>query len=85
MIGNAGVSYTPTSTFTAYAQWKANTYTVAYNSNGGTGSTASSTHTYDVAKNLTANGFSRASVTVTYNVNGGNAVSPTSASAAYSF
>ena len=36
-----------------------NTYTIVYNSNGGTGSTASSVHTYSRAKNLTANGFSR--------------------------
>ena len=37
----------------------ANTYTVAYNANGGSGTTASSSHTYDIAKALTANGFSR--------------------------
>lgn len=43
-----------------YAQWKPNTYTVTYNGNGNTGgSTTSSTHTYDVAKNLTANGFTK--------------------------
>ena len=54
-----------------YAKWTANTYTVAYNGNGSTdGSTASSTHTYDEAKNLTANGFER-EYTVTYNANGG--------------
>ena len=42
------------------ANWQANTYTVAYNGNGATsGSTASSSHTYDEAKNLTANGFAR--------------------------
>jgi len=39
------------------AQWTANTYTIIYNANGGTGTTANSTHTYDVAKNLTTNGF----------------------------
>ena len=45
---------------TLYAHWTANTYTVVYNGNGNTGgSTASSTHTYDVAKNLTANGFTK--------------------------
>lgn len=45
-------------TVTLYAQWTPITYTVAYNGNGNTsGSTASSTHTYDAAKNLTANGF----------------------------
>lgn len=36
-----------------------NKYTVAYDANGGTGSTASSSHTYDVAKTLTPNGFAR--------------------------
>lgn len=42
-----------------YAQWKANTYTVVYNSNGGSGTTASQSCTYDVAFNLRANGFTR--------------------------
>ena len=47
---------------TIYAHWTENvkTYTVKYNGNGNTGgSTASSTHTVGVAKNLTANGFTR--------------------------
>lgn len=44
---------------TATANWTGNTYTVKYNANGGTGTTASSTHTYGTAKALTANGFSR--------------------------
>ena len=35
----------------------ANTYTVTYDANGGTGTTASSSHTYDASKALTANGF----------------------------
>lgn len=48
---------TKTEDFTLYAQWTANTYTVAYNANGGTGSMSNSSHTYDVAKNLTANKF----------------------------
>lgn len=56
---------------TLYAVWAVNTYTVAYNGNGHTsGSTASSSHTYGVAKALTANGFARA-FTVTFNPNGG--------------
>ena len=56
-------------TINLYAVWTANTYNVIYNGNGSTGgSTASSSHTYDVAKNLTANGFSRA-YTVTFNHN----------------
>ena len=54
---------------TITANWTANTYNVIYNGNGNTGgSTASSSHTYDVAKNLIANGFSRA-YTVTFNHN----------------
>ena len=38
------------------ANWTAVTYTITYNCNGGSGSTASSSHTYDVAKNLSSNG-----------------------------
>jgi uncharacterized repeat protein (TIGR02543 family) len=53
-----------TSNTTLYAKWTANTYTIVYNGNGNTGgSTASSSHTYDVAKNLTANGFTRTGYT----------------------
>ena len=50
-------------TVTLYAVWKANTYTVAYNANGGTGSMSSSSHTYDTAKALTANAFTRTGYT----------------------
>ena len=49
---------------TLKALWIPNTYTVTYNGNGATsGSTASSSHTYDVAKNLTTNGFARTGYT----------------------
>ena len=49
---------------TLFAKWTANAYTVAYDTNGGDGgSTASSTHTYDAAKALTANGFTRTGYT----------------------
>ncbi|HPE14302.1 MAG TPA: glycine-rich protein [Bacilli bacterium] len=41
------------------AQWRANEYTVIYNSSGGSGTTANSTHVYNVAQNLTTNGFSK--------------------------
>lgn len=45
---------------TLYAQWQAITYTINYDGNKATGgSTASSTHTYDVAKKLTKNGYER--------------------------
>ena len=40
-----------------YPIWIANTYTVKYDGNGATGSTADSKHTYDVAASLTPNGF----------------------------
>ena len=44
-----------------YAVWNPIQYTVIYNKNASdaTGTTASSTHTYDVGKALTANGFTR--------------------------
>ena len=65
-VGDGGAAYTPTSNITLYAKWTANTYTVKYNGNGATsGSTASSTHTYNSAKALTANGFERAGYTFT--------------------
>lgn len=45
-------------TITAYAD--PNTYTIKYNGNGNTsGSTTSSTHTYDSSKALTTNGFTK--------------------------
>lgn len=66
------------------AQWKPNTYTVTYEGNGANGgSTASSEHTYDEEKTLTANGFVR-QYTVTYYCNGGT-VSSSTATAKYSF
>ena len=56
--------YTPTEDKTFYADWDANTYTVSYNGNGHTGgSTASSSHTYDVSKSLTSNGFTKTGYT----------------------
>ena len=57
-------TYTPTGNITVYAKWIANTYTITYNSNNPgvasssiTGSTVDSTHTYDVEKSLTKNGY----------------------------
>ena len=65
----AGEPFSLNEDTTLYAIWEANTYTVVYNGNGSTaGSMTNSTHTYDIAKNLTANGFSRA-YTVTFNHN----------------
>ncbi len=48
---------------TVYAIWKANTYTVKYNANGGTGTVSNSSHTYDTAKVLNANNFTRTGYT----------------------
>lgn len=49
-------------TITLYAQWKPITYTINFNGNGATsGSTDSMSMIYDVAKNLTDNGFKRTS------------------------
>ena len=44
---------------TYYAKWTAHTYTVQYNANGGNGTMTNSSHTYDIAKALTANTFTR--------------------------
>ena len=62
----------------------ANTYTVNYNGNGATGgTTASSTHTYDKAQNLTLNGYVR-QYTVTFNGNYEGSTSQT-AKSTYAF
>lgn len=46
------------------AHYRANNYTIAFDGNGATsGSTASTSMTYDEAKNLTANGFARTGYT----------------------
>lgn len=42
----AGANYTTNAGVTLYAVWKANTWTVKYNANGGTGAPASQTKTY---------------------------------------
>lgn len=43
-----------------YVQWKPITYTVRYDGNGATGgSTANSSHTYDVEQKLTTNGYTK--------------------------
>ena len=46
-----GTTYTPNANLTLYAKWKADTYTVSYNANGGTGGPSAQTKTYGV--NLT--------------------------------
>ena len=47
----AGATYSANAAITLYAIWKANTYTVSYNANGGSGAPSSQTKTYGV--NLT--------------------------------
>lgn len=44
-------------TVTLYAKWKANTYNIRYNANGGSGYMNNSTHTYGTPKALTENTF----------------------------
>lgn len=48
-----GASYTANAATTLYAIWKANTYTVSYNANGGTGVPAAQTKTHGVSLTLT--------------------------------
>ena len=48
---------------TIYANWAPNTYSVKYNSNNGTGTMSDSSHTYNTAKNLTSNGYTRTDYT----------------------
>lgn len=50
----AGASYTANAAATLYAVWKANTYTVTYNANGGTGGPTTQTKTYGVALTITS-------------------------------
>ncbi len=57
---NSNNQWVYTDDITLYAQWIPITYTITYNGNGSTsGSTPQSSHTYDEAKKLTANGFER--------------------------
>lgn len=79
---SAGGSYTANATATLYAVWKANTYTITYNANGGTGAPGNQTKTY--GKTLTLSsvkptrtnytfkgwGTSASATTVTYSAGG---------------
>ena len=73
-----------TSNTTVYAHWIANTYTVSYNVNGGTGSIASQTKTHDTNLTLTTAKPTGKRFTVTYNANGGT-VSTSSKTVSQSF
>lgn len=49
---NSGATYSGNANLTLYAIWKANTYTVTYNANGGTGAPAAQTKTYGTTLKL---------------------------------
>ena len=48
---------------TLYANWAINTYTIAFDANGGTGTMANKSMTYGTASNLTANSFTKSGYT----------------------
>ncbi len=50
----AGASYTANAAATLYAVWKANTYTVKFDANGGTGAPANQTKTYGATLTLSS-------------------------------
>ena len=50
----SGGNYTANTAATLYAVWKANTYTVKYNANGGTGAPSAQTKTYGVTLTLSS-------------------------------
>ena len=56
----AGGSYTSNAAITLYAVWKANTYTVSYNANGGSGAPSSQTKTYGINLTLSSTKPTRA-------------------------
>lgn len=78
----AGANYTANAGVTLYAVWQANTYTVSYNANGGTGAPSNQTKTYGVNLTLSSTkptrtnynflgwGTSASSTTVSYNAGG---------------
>lgn len=79
---SAGGSYTANAAATLYAVWQANTYTVSYNANGGTGAPANQTKTYGKTLTLSSTkptrtnynfkgwGTSASATTVSYSAGG---------------
>ena len=59
----SNLTATANGTVNLYAVWQANAYTVTFNANGGTGTMANESFTYDTAKALTANAFTRTGYT----------------------
>lgn len=83
----SGASYTANASVTLYAVWQANTYTIKYNANGGTGAPSSQTKTHGTTLTLSSTKPTRASVnddgvTTTYTFKGW-ATSSTATSASY--
>ena len=56
-------TYYPTAATTVYARFKANSYTVKFDANGGSGTMPNQSHTYGVSKALTENAFTRTGYT----------------------
>lgn len=83
----AGANYTANANVTLYAIWKAITYTVKYNANGGSGAPASQTKTYGKTLTLSSTIPTRSSIddngTLTEYTFKGWATSATSTSVAY--
>lgn len=67
--GGTGTDYALSGTYssnaaaTMYAQWSPISYSVKFNANGGSGTMANESFTYDVAKALTSNAFTRSGYT----------------------
>ncbi len=84
---SSGASYTSNASVTLYAIWQANTYTIKYNANGGTGAPSAQTKTYGATLTLSSTKPTRASdnddgVLTTYTFKGW-ATSSTATSVAY--
>ena len=83
----AGANYMENASVTLYAIWKAITYTVKYNANGGTGAPSNQTKTYGVTLTLSSTKPTRTSIddngTLTTYTFKGWATSATSTSVAY--
>lgn len=58
----SGASYTANASVTLYAVWQANTYTIKYNANGGTGAPSNQTKTHGATLTLSSTKPTRASV-----------------------
>ena len=56
---NESTIYKNVSSITLYAHYSAKQYKISYNANNGKGTMSTSTHTYDVAKKLNTNAFSK--------------------------